>query len=315
MDWHSPRPTFAGFRATPLDKAAHVITATWEALETTEDTGEKAVALALFYQLDASALLGTLIDPSKLASVAIARDAGIRLAAALRRYSALRPGELLSAVEVYRTLCPQPERLSPHLRRLWVEGTTDAALFRLAERLTRAQAPGLLDGIHIEPIGGVTQVEAALQRCDRDPDLELSVFDSDSDGRRGEAKVKGQGFHTLLLDRSAVMAACDTEWVIEDLLSVSCIDRFYLAHRQLKPAREEIAHHRPEGRRLVVRGDDKLTLVEWLERSAAIPDLYGLLRQIQIVRRRFALRDWPINNGPPVDGCIGLRPHPWWFVL
>jgi hypothetical protein len=84
--------------------------------------------------------------------------------------------------------------------------------------------------------------------------------------------------------------------------------------RRVKPAREEITHHPPEGRRLAVRGDDKSTLVEWLERTAAIPDLCRLLGQIQIVRRRFSLRDWPINNGPPADGCIGLRPQPWWFV-
>jgi hypothetical protein len=241
--------------------------------------------------------------------------AGERLAAALRTQSALRPGEPLNAADIYRTLCPQPNRLRPNLRRLWVEGITDASLFRLAERLTQKEAPGLLEGIHIEAIGGVEQVESALQRCDREPNLELFLFDADVDGRRGEAKVKGQGFPTLLLDRIAAMSACDTEWVIEDLLSVSCLDRFYAAHANLKPAREEIAHYPPEGRRLVIHGEDKWTLVEWLERNATADDLYGLMVQMQLVRRRFALRDWPLIGAPPSDGCTGLRPRPWWFVL
>ena len=304
----------APFSDRPLDKAAHVIDSISAALNATEDAGEKAAAAALFDRLDASALLGTFLDVSKLASSALAKEAGSRLAAALRMQSALRSGEPLNAAEIYRALSPQPERLSPHLRRLWVEGTTDAAMLRLAERLTRNEAPGLLEGIHIESLGGVEQVETALQRCDRDPNLELFMFDADSDGRRGEAKVKDQGFPALLLDRSSAMAACDDEWVIEDLLSVSCLDRFYYAHNHLKPAREEIAHYPPEGRRLVLRGEDKGTLVEWLERETTIGDLYGILLQIKIIRRRFALRDWSLENERPTDASMGLRPRPWWFI-
>lgn len=304
----------APFSDRPLDKAAHVIDSTWAVLDVIEDVDEKAAASALFHRLDVSALLGTVIDNSKLAKVALAKEAGYRLAAALCTQSALRAGEPLNAADIYHALCPQPERLPPHLRRLWVEGTTDVALLQLAERLTREQAPGLLGGIHIEPIGGVEQVEAALQRCDRDPNLELFMFDADSDGRRGETKVKEQGFPAMILDRTAVMAACDTEWVIEDLLSVSCLDRFYYAHGHLKPAREEITYHPLEGRRLVIRGEDKWTLVEWLEQEATVADLYGLLEQLIIVRRRFALREWPIVGARPANAGVGVRPQPWWFI-
>jgi hypothetical protein len=83
------------FSERPLDKAAHVIDSTWTALETTEDAAEQAAAVSLFHRLDASALLGTFIDTTKLANVAAAKDAGKRLAAALLRQSALRVGEPL----------------------------------------------------------------------------------------------------------------------------------------------------------------------------------------------------------------------------
>lgn len=304
----------APFSERPLEKAAHVIDAIWTTLNGIEEGDERQSAIDLFARLDASALLGACIDITKLTTSILAREAGNRLANSLRVQSALRPGEALSAAEIYRALSPQPDRLAPHLRRLWVEGSTDAAIIRLAERLARADAPGLLDGIHIEPIGGVAQVEAALQRCNRDPNLELFMFDADADGRMGEAKVRDQGFPALVLDRSNAMGACDDEWVIEDLLSVSCLDRFYSAHRNLKPAREEIAHQPPEGRRLVLRGEDKGTLVEWLERETTLDDLYGVLQQIKTIRRRFALRDWPDSTARPVDASIGLRPRPWWFI-
>lgn len=304
----------APFSERPLEKAAHVVDAVWATLNSIEEGDERQAAIDLFARLDVNALFGTCIDVTKLTTSSLAREAGNRLASSLRVQSALRPGEALSAAEIYRALSPQPDRLAPHLRRLWVEGSTDAAMIRLAERLAAADAPGLLDGIHIEAIGGVAQVEAALQRCNRSPSLELSMFDADADGKMGESKVRDQGFPALVLDRSNAMGACDDEWVIEDLLTVSCLDRFYSAHRNLRPAREEIAHQPPEGRRLVLRGEDKGTLVEWLEREATLGDLYGVLQQIKAIRRRFALRDWADSTTRPPDASIGLRPRPWWFI-
>lgn len=171
-------------------------------------------------------------------------------------------------------------------------------------------------GSKSELLGGAAQLEAALQRCDRDPNLECFLFDADSDGRRAAKKTKELGFpKTLVLDRKAVVSDCDTEWVLEDLLSVACLDRFYLAHPELKPTREEIAHNPVEGRRLVVRGEDKGTLAAWLEENATIDDMLGVISQLRIVCREFALREPRVEGDAPADAKCGLRPQPCWFVL
>ena len=309
----------APFGERPLDKAAHVVVAMFEVLEGRNQIEEEigVDTLAISHVIDAGALLSICIDPSKLVDVDTARKAGRRLAHAARAHAALRPGELLSAAEMHRVLFPQSAPLPPNLRRLWVEGDTDATLLKLTDRLLRkeyASGPCLLENIRIERLGGATQVELALQRCDRDPKLELFLFDYDADGLRGLTKVRDRGFPSSLLERDAVMAACDAEWVIEDLVSVACLDRFYFAHTHLKPAREEIAHYPVAGRRLVVRGEDKGTLATWLERHAEVVDLYGIIRQLISVRRRFALREPVINCEPPADGISGRRPQPWWYI-
>jgi hypothetical protein len=301
----------------PLDKAAQLIATAVDALDAAEEfEGEKAPA-ALLARMDPAVLLAVCIDRPKLASVSAARDAGKRLAEELLRHAALQPNDPVTAANLHRALFPQPDRLPPNQRRLWVEGETDVSLFRLAARLLNeatGNASGLLDNIHLEPLGGAAQVESALHRCDRDPKLELFLFDADFDGKRGAAKVEKLGFPQTLLDPKAVAAACDAEWVVEDLLSVACLDRFYCAHPLLKPAREEIAHHPITGRRLVVHGEDKETLVRWLEAGATIEDLCGVVRQLLIVRRIFALREVSVECDPPADARSGLRPQPWWFV-
>ncbi len=309
----------APFGERPLDKAAHVVVGMSEVLDGMDPIeGEFALdTLTVSQVIDAGALLSICIDPTKLIDVDTARKAGRRLAYAAREHVALRPAVSLSAAEMHRALFPQTAPLPSNLRRLWVEGDTDAKLLKLTDRLFSkkcASGPCLLENIRIECLGGATQVESALQRCDRDPRLELFLFDHDADGLRGLEKVKDRGFPCLLLDSDAVMAACDAKWVIEDLLSVACLDRFYLAHTDLKPAREEIAHYPVAGRRLVVRGEDKGTLASWLDRNAEVADLHGIIRQLISVRRRFALREPVINCEPPADGQSGRRPQPWWYI-
>jgi hypothetical protein len=302
------------FSDRPLDKAAQVIYATWIALNLTgADDGEAVISL--FRKLDRSALLGVFLDRTKIADVGNAKKAGQRLAELLRTHAALRPGESLNAAEVHGALYSQPEQLPPNLRRLWVEGDTDRALFELADRLMQKGVPWLLDGIRLESLGGAEQVENALRRCRRDPRLELFMFDADEEGRRAARKVEELKIPALVLDRDAAMSACDTEWVIEDLLSVACLDRFYFANPQLKPLREEIGHHPDGGRRLVVRGEDKGTLVAWLETVATIDDVFGLHQQMASIRKRFALRYRAVPTSAPADGFCGLRPRPWWFVF
>jgi hypothetical protein len=300
------------FAERPLDKAAHVVAAAVDGLDSSERVEGEADPYSLLTRADASAILAVCMDRTKLSTASEARNAGSRLAELLRTHAALRPDASLGAAEVYRVLCPGTEQLPSNLRRLWVEGDSDAALFKLTDRLLNGY--NMLQSIQIEVLGGAAQADAALQRCNRSPMLELFLFDSDTDGRRAAAKVKERGFPSLLLDRDVVMAACDDEWVIEDLLSVACLDRFYRAHPHLRPAREEIEHQPVEGRRIVVRGDDKHILVEWLARNATIEDIIGVVKQLLLIRRLFSLRERAIDIRVPEESRRGLRPPPWWFI-
>ena len=307
------------FAERPLDKAAHLIAAVADELETMSNVEEESRldSSAPLRGIDAGALLAVCVDPSKLTDIGAAREAGRRLAETVRTHAALRPDESLSAGELHGALFPQELRLPPNLRRLWVEGDTDALLLRLADHLMQKEYPSeykILDSITIEALGGAARVDSALQRCNRDSKLELFLFDCDTDGSRGATKTKERGFPTLLLERDAVMAACDVEWVIEDLISVSCLDRFYSAHPDRRPAREEISYHPICGRRLVVRGEDKGMLADWLQQNAVAEDVFGIIHQLLSIRRRFALREPAIRHKPPGDGRSGLRPQPWWYV-
>ena len=307
------------FAERPLDKAAHVIDAAFDILNSVDEINGDFSPRRLIDLVDASALLGVCVDPSKFVDVSAAREAGHRLAEGLRSQAALRPGVPLGAADLHRIMFPQQVPLSPNLRRLWVEGETDSALFQLAARLLRAEHPDgshcdLLESIKIEILGGASLVEEAMRRCDRSPKSELFLLDADRDGILAEHQVKSSNFPTAVLDRNAVMSACDPEWVIEDLLSVACLDRFYSAHPHLKPAREEITHQEKIGRRLVVLGKDKGALVDWLEKNATIEDVWGIVQQLLIVRRYFGLRGPRFEYSLPLDGRTGMRPHPWWFI-
>ncbi len=300
------------FAERSLDKAAHIISSAAERLRALESTeNEPLTEWSLLRIVDAAALLAICVDPNRLVNVAAARTAGARLADMVMSSAALRPDESIGGADLQRGLFPREERLPANLRRLWVEGETDVILLELAARLidgTLDGPPRILENIKIEPLGGAVQVEDALRRCDRDPTLELFMFDMDVEGQRGSQKVADRGFPTLLLQREAVMSACDKEWVIEDLISVELLDRFYVSNPTLLPKREEIEHDPDVGRRLLVRGTDKGALALWLESNATVEDVFGLIRMLLFVRRRFALREPSVEPNIPTMARIGLRP-------
>lgn len=245
-------------------------------------------------------------------------EAGRRIAAFLIRRTALRPNEALEVSELRGAAFP-PTALQPlpGMRRLWVEGATDKELFELAARLAAGATTGtnLLEGIDIRSIDGCAQVDAAFRQCRPQKALELFLFDNDADGRNAAEKARGLGFTALTLDQSCVASAWHRDWVLEDLVAVGALDRFYLQSPDLRPIREEISYrHEMPGRRLVVGHDAKLKLVRWLAEHATLDELAGVVAQIQVVRRTYALPTLPdpaVSRPDP----RGLRPEPWWFAL
>jgi hypothetical protein len=101
----------APFAERVLDKAAHLIVATADALVAAEqEEEENRAGIGMLTGIDPGALLAVCIDPSRLAGVQHTKEAAERLAGALRAQAALRPGEPLNAVDLNRSLFPQIQR-------------------------------------------------------------------------------------------------------------------------------------------------------------------------------------------------------------
>jgi hypothetical protein len=109
---------------------------------------------------------------------------------------------------------------------------------------------------------------------------------------------------------------------IEDFISLACLDRFYEANAELRPEEETIRYKAPARRRLVVSGEDKETLLRWLESNASLPDLENLFFVFCEIRARFTLKN-PFSPGDLVKWRkrlleesnpgkqLGSRPRHW----
>lgn len=114
---------------------------------------------------------------------------------------------------------------------------------------------------------------------------------------------------------SNTVSACHRDWVLEDLVAVEAIDRFYQSCPEHIPAREEISYvPEKKGRRLVIGGVDKIALVDWLSKFAKPSDLFGVIQQMVLVRQELALAPIEIVTLEHKPSSFGLRPEPWWFV-
>lgn len=150
----------APFAQRPLDKAAQLISSAVVACTAQDDEGGSD-ANTLLLRTPALALLAICLDVTKFGNVGTARDARNRLAAQLRRHSALRSGESLTAADLHRALFPQPHPLPPNIRRLWVEGDTDVSLFKLAAKLVHAAYPDEPGGLERIKIGAARRCRSA----------------------------------------------------------------------------------------------------------------------------------------------------------
>lgn len=186
---------------------------------------------------------------------------------------------------------PFPTKISTGFT-LWVEGETDARLFRRVAELV-----GLLEGLAIKPLGesrdgGTTKaVEIVLShRTRRHHDIFL--LDFDEPGRHAQEKLQLLGQDVILLDPRISCSRSDSDVEIEDFIDVSCLDRFYEANPDLRPEKEIIRYKDPAARRLVVNGVDKETLTAWLEANASLSDLENMVFLLAEIRARFSLKNF-----------------------
>jgi hypothetical protein len=212
----------------------------------------------------------------------------------------VRPEEVLSQEELTGIFL---EFFSPTLSdgderfRLWVEGESDCRALRLVARLGKKDhGLDLEEGLLILPLGegregGTSKAYEVvlLERTRKNRDVFL--LDFDDPGRHAKEELEILKQDVVLLDPRISCTRSQATVEIEDFISLSCLDRFYEAKADLRPEEEIIRYKSPASRRLVVNGEDKETLLDWLEANASLPDLENLFFLLCEIRSRFSLRN------------------------
>ena len=223
----------------------------------------------------------------------------------------------------------------PDRYHVWTEGETDVTILSLASRLAAGRLNGgLLEGLEIVATGmgregGTTNMISVVMERRTHKSRDLFLLDNDPPGRRAKEILKDLDQRTMLLPevfcRKQGACADMVEVEIEDLISLSCIDRFFEARRDLTPEYEGLHYGSPEKRHLVVRGADKGALVDWLCDNASYEDLERVTFVLCEIRQNLGLpipiprnetrawRDRLCGDAHPSSGA-GLRPLPWWYV-
>jgi hypothetical protein len=181
--------------------------------------------------------------------------------------------------------------------RLWVEGETDCRALKLVARLANgAHGIDMEEGLAILPLGEGRQggtskaLEVVLTRRTR-KNRDVFLFDFDDAGRHAQEELEILKQDVVILDPRISCTRSDSSAEIEDFISLACLDRFYEANTELRPEEETIRYKEPVRRRLVISGEDKETLLDWLESNASLPDLENLLYVFCEIRARFTLRN------------------------
>ena len=288
-----PRFTLSHIDQRLDDKLAWLIGLVREQLA--DEVGEISEVLSTSLGHLPTRALATLAGASLGSKVRELPKLASRIAEALQLRAVIEGTEPLSredlAIIFVEFYSPFPAKVSTGFN-LWVEGETDARLFRRV-----AELAGLLEGLAIEPLGesrdgGTTKaVEIVLShRTRRHHDIFL--LDFDEPGRHAQEKLQLLGQDVILLDPRISCSRSDSDVEIEDFIDVSCLDRFYEAHPDLRPEKEIIRYKDPAARRIVVNGADKETLTVWLEANASLSDLENMLFLLTEIRARFSLKNF-----------------------
>jgi len=239
-----------------------------------------------------SAPIGSrLPDISDLAR-GIAQAIGVRLN--LRPEEALPEGEL---VALFIDFYSRGAAVTAPAFRLWVEGDSDCRILKLVSKLVgRARGIDLEEGLTILPLGerregGTSAAVDIVLTKQTKRNRDIFLFDSDEPGRHAQEKLQGLGQDALLLDTEIACSRVQQEVQIEDFISLSCLDRFYESHEDLRPEIEVIKYKSPPSRRLVVEGLHKEQLLNWLESNASLEELENLIFVLCDIRSRFSLRN------------------------
>jgi hypothetical protein len=253
------------------------------------------------------------------------------IAEALRLQIELRPGQAYPQEELavifiqfYSPSVPQ----SSHGFRLWVEGESDCQLFRLVSRLAK-QSTGadLEEGLAILPLGenregGTSKLLEVVLSQQTQRNMDIFLFDFDGPGRHAQEEMQVLQQDTMLLDPKLSCSRFNSEVEIEDFISLSCLDRFYEAHPDIRPEAEIIRYKPPATRRIVVDGAHKHLLISWLEKFASLDDVENLFFILCDIRSRFSLKN-SLSSGDmrawkktlmeefAATKHLGIRPKHW----
>jgi hypothetical protein len=312
----------------PLDKLALLIGIVREHLRDVGLSREQVRDAVSQLPVRALIMLSSIIRGPNVGKMA---DLGSRVGEVLRVKIEFEPGRPFPEDElalVFLEFFSPSTRQSPRTFRLWVEGDSDCRILRLTSRLAK-QARNIdpEDGLSILPVGegrggGTSKVQDVVVSHQIRRNLDIFLLDFDEPGRHAKEELQILGQDVLLLDPKVSCSRSDSDVEIEDFINVSCLDRFYEAHPDLRPEKEVIRYKLPKARRLVVDGVDKDALVEWLESNASLNDLENLFFVLCDIRGRFSLKNelsgkevlaWKrrLEEESNQDKLIGNRPHHW----
>jgi len=253
------------------------------------------------------------------------------IADSIRLHCELQPDETFPqeelAVIFIRFFSPSAPQTN-HGFRLWVEGDTDCQILRIVSKLVKTSlGSDLEEGLIILPIGenrdgGTSKILDVVLSKQAQRNKDLFLLDCDMPGKHAQDELKVLQQDSMLLEPKLSCSRASSEVEIEDFISLSCLDRFYEAHTELKPEMETVRYKAPAARRLVVDGTHKGMLTSWLEKHASLSDLENLFFLLCDIRTRFSLKNsrsssemkvWKTRLENEFDQAkhIGSQPRRW----
>ena len=287
----------------PIDKLAWLIGLVREYLR--DETGIIPPRLsAALLRMPLSVLLALCRAPlgPKISEI---RDLAGRIAQAIDLRVNLRPDEAFPQEELTAIVidfyCPTTSQMGPGFR-LWVEGDSDCRMLKLVSRLAvQGHGVDLERGLAILPLGegregGTSRAAGVVFAKHTRRNKDIFLFDSDEPARHAQRELEVLDQEVVLLDPRLACCRGEQEVETEDFISLSCLDRFYAAHPDLRPEKEVIRYKPPASRRLVIDGVHKEALINWLEENATLADLENLVFVLCDIRSRFSLQTLPVMD-------------------